>query len=196
MAKYDPEREAHTSWLGPVQPTGLVVSPPALINAPAVLDKNARPAQPALQGVVVRPASVYGDADPVLLDFPRFATEVLGWSPQDLAGAPGGPALSDSLAVALPDYGETLRPSFAAIDGMGNGKVLLLVQVVDRGVNLDKPPTEDARTGWPASPQARLERLLRDTGVSAGLLLNGEELRLVYAPRGESSGHLRFPSAM
>jgi hypothetical protein len=196
MAKYDPEREAHKSWLGLVQPTGLVVSPPALIKAQVVLDKNVLPVQQALQGVVVRPASVYGDADPVLLDFPRFATEVLGWSPQDLAGAPGGPPVSDALAVALPDYGETLRPSFAALDGMGDGKVLLLVQVVDRGVNLDKPPAEDARTGWPASPQARLERLLRDTGVSAGMLLNGEELRLVYAPRGESSGHLGFPIAM
>ncbi len=190
----DPEREAHTSWLGLGQPTGLVVSPPALIKAQVVLDKNVIPVQQALQAVVVRPASVYADADPVLLDFPRFATEVLSWSPQDLAGAPGGPPLSDALAVALPDYGETLRPSYAAVDGMAEGKVLLLVQTVDRGVDLDKPPPE-AGSGWPASPQARLERLLRDTGVSAGLLLNGDELRLVYAPRGESSGHLGFPIA-
>ena len=194
MAKFDPEREAHKSWLGLVQPTGLVVSPPALIKAQVVLDKNVIPVQQALHAVVVRPASVYADADPVLLDFPRFATEVLGWSPQDLAGAPGGPPLPDALAVALPDYGETLRPSYAAVDGMAEGKVLLLVQTVERGVDLDKPPPE-AGSGWPASPQARLERLLRDTGVSAGLLLNGEELRLVYAPRGESSGHLGFPVA-
>src|SRR5205814_9035418 len=103
----------------------------------------------------------------------------------DRAGAPGGPPLADALAVALPDYGETLRPNYAVIDGMAQGKVLLLVQVVGSGLSLDQPPTEDARTGWPASPQARLERLLRDTGVSAGLLLNGTELRLVYAPRGE-----------
>src|SRR4051812_9458305 len=106
MAKFDPEREAHKSWLGLVQPVGLVVSPPALVKAQVVLDRNVIFIQQALQAVVVRPASVYGDADPVLLDFPRFATQVLGWSPQDLAGAPGGPPLADSLAVALPDYGE------------------------------------------------------------------------------------------
>lgn len=199
MAKLDPEREAHKAWLGLVQPVGLVVSAPALIKAQVVLDKNVVPIQQALQAVVVQPVSVFGDADPTLLDFPRFATEVLGWPLADLAGAPGGPPLPDALAVALPDYGETLTPSYAALDTMSAGadaKVVLLVQMVESGLSLDKPPGEDARTkGWPASPQARLERLLRDTGVSAGLLLNGTELRLVYAPRGESSGHMGFPIA-
>ena len=47
MAKYDPEREAHKSWLGLVQPIGLVVSPPALIKAQVVLDKIYAPAQKA-----------------------------------------------------------------------------------------------------------------------------------------------------
>jgi hypothetical protein len=195
MVKFDPEREAHKAWLGLVQPVGLVVSPPALIKAQVVLDQNVIEIQQALLRVVVRPASLGDDAEPALLDFPRFATEVLGWSPGDLAGAPGGAVLSDTLAVTLPDYGETLRPTYAALDGMGAGQVMLLVQVTEDGTSLDKPPIEDARTGWPASPQARLERLLRDTGVAAGLLLNGAELRLVYAPRGESSGHIGFPIA-
>lgn len=195
MAKVDPEREAHKAWLGLVQPVGLVVSPPALVKAQVVLDRNVVPIQDAFRAVVTRPASVYADADPVLLDFPRFATEVLGWSLGDLAGAPGGPPLPDALVVSLPDYGETLRPSYAAIDGMGSGKVLLLVQVLKRGVDLDKPPSDTARTGWHASPQARFERLLRDCHVSAGLLLNGDELRLVYAPSGESSGYMGFPIA-
>jgi hypothetical protein len=197
MSKFDPERESHKAWLGLVQPVGLVVSPPALIKAQVVLDKNVIPLQQALLGVVVQPASVHGDADPVLLDFPRFAFEVLGWAPEDLAGAPGGPRLPDALAVALPDYGETLRPTFAVVDGMAEGKTLLLVQVVGCGLSLDKvpSPTDNAHAGWNASPQARFERLLRDTGVSAGLLLNGAELRLVHAPRGESSGHMGFPVA-
>src|SRR6478736_87652 len=195
MAKFDPEREAHKAWLGLVQPVGLVVSPPALIKAQVVLDKNVIQIQQALLRVVCQPTSVGDDADPVLLDFPRFATEVLGWSLVDLAGASGGPHLPDVLAVALPDYGETLRPTYAALDAMAEGKVLLLVQLAERGINLNKPPSENARTGWQASPQARFERLLRDTGVAAGLLLNGDELRLVYAPRGESSGHIGFPIA-
>jgi hypothetical protein len=45
---------------------------------------------------------------------------------------------------------------------------------------------------WRASAQERFERLLRETGVEAGLLFNGSQLRLVVAPKGESSGHLTF----
>jgi hypothetical protein len=46
--------------------------------------------------------------------------------------------------------------------------------------------------GWRASPQERFERLLRETEVQLGLLFNGSQLRLVVAPKGESSGHLTF----
>ena len=46
--------------------------------------------------------------------------------------------------------------------------------------------------GLDASPHGRLERLLRHTGVPAGLLFNGVAVRLVSAPRGESSGWLDF----
>lgn len=43
-----------------------------------------------------------------------------------------------------------------------------------------------------APPQAKFERLLRETRVPAGLLVNGRQIRMVYAPRGESSGYLTF----
>ena len=43
-----------------------------------------------------------------------------------------------------------------------------------------------------ASPQSRMERLLPQTQVPAGLLFNGRTLRLLSAPRGESSGWLDF----
>ena len=48
------------------------------------------------------------------------------------------------------------------------------------------------RGGLEASPHGRMERLLRHTGVPAGLLFNGVALRLISAPRGESSGWLDF----
>ena len=115
MSKFDPERENHKAWLGLLQPVGLVVAPPALIKAQTVLDKNAVEVQQALLSVVERPASTISERDWELRDFPRFATEVLGWAPDDLAGAPGGPPLPELLEVALPEYGETLRPSFAAM---------------------------------------------------------------------------------
>jgi hypothetical protein len=192
MAKQDSERDTHTAWLGLIQPVGLVVSPPALLQAQVVPDRNVYPLQQALEAVVDRPAG--DDGEPLLLDVPRFFTEVLGWAAADLAGAPGGPALPDALCVPLVDHGETLRPNFVALDGMGDGRALLLVHVLAPRTELDAPPPDTAH-GWVASPQARFERLLRDTGVPAGLLLNGTHLRMVYAPRGESSGHLGFPVA-
>ena len=48
------------------------------------------------------------------------------------------------------------------------------------------------RGGLEASPHGRLERLLRGTHVSAGLLFNGSVIRVISAPRGESSGWMDF----
>lgn len=200
---FDPQREAHKSWLGLVQPVGLVVSAPALCKAQLVLDKHIAPVSQALQAVLVRRSTLRGDGELRLTDFPRFAREVLGWSAADLAGAPDGPPLPDSLCVQLASYQETLRPTYAVYDPMAPGAgtagavPILLVQVVDPGTPLDQvaDDREDHRPGWSASPQARFERLLRGTQVPAGLLLNGDELRLVYAPPSETSGYLGFPIA-
>lgn len=57
-------------------------------------------------------------------------------------------------------------------------------------LGLDQAETE---TGpWRYPPTAKFERLLRHTGVPIGLLFNGAVLRLVYAPAGETTGHLSF----
>ena len=48
---------------------------------------------------------------------------------------------------------------------------------------------------WHAPPQARFERLLRETRVPIGLLCNATQIRLVYAPRGETSGFATFSVA-
>ena len=48
---FDPELQAHKAWLGLVQPVGLVVAPPALIEAQAFLDKSIVPVQQAFQAV-------------------------------------------------------------------------------------------------------------------------------------------------
>src|SRR5205085_12173165 len=101
--------------------------------------------------------------------------------------------ISDELTVALPEYEDRLTPSYALPDPDDPAKWLLLIQQVATGMDLDKTPGPDRdRDGWRASPHARLERLLRETGVPIGILFNGTSLRLTYAPRGESSGHLTF----
>ena len=66
----------------------------------------------------------------------------------------------------------------------------MLIQLEPTGTDLDKPPAEGAT--WNASRHARFERLLRETGIPIGLLCNGEVIRLIYAPQGETSGHITF----
>ena len=197
MAKIDPELRAHRDWLGLLQPVGLVVSPPALIKAQAVPSQNVAELQQQLVSVVENPpeSARGGDDEPAIRELPAFFRTVLGWSADDIAGAPGGPPIPDGIELVLPDYNETLRPTHAVVDSMAGGEPLMLVQALAPGTPLDKTPDDDGRTGWSASPQAKLERLMREVKVTAGLLCNGDALRLIYAPSGESSGHLTFPVA-
>jgi len=195
MAKkrIDPEQLRHREWLGYVQPVGLVVSPPALLKAQAVLDRRrAVDRQQLLNKLVRRPEPVGPEQEvlPYIDNFPRFAEEVLEWLPEDLAGAPGGPDLPDALEVVLPDYGENLRPTYGLVDPDDDERFLMLVKEEPLGKDLDAVP--DSGTGWQASPHARFERLLREREIPVGLLVNGHALRLIYAPRGESSGHVTF----
>ncbi len=69
----------------------------------------------------------------------------------------------------------------------------MLVRVEDGSADLDRPPGDGA--GWIASRHARFERLLRETGVPTGLLCTDECIRLIHAPKGESSGHVTFEFA-
>lgn len=67
----------------------------------------------------------------------------------------------------------------------------MLMQCLPSGTDFDTMHVQDERN-WQATPQARLERLLRETEVPIGLLFHCTHLRLVYAPRGESSGYATF----
>ena len=195
----DPELIAHQEWLGYLQPVGLVVSPPALAAAGAYPNKNIIPDHARFLDLVEQ-VTVEGKDDPqrAILEFPRFATQILGWEPADLLGSPDGDPVPETLEVALPEYNETLRPSYAVPEfdktPDGDRKWLMLIQGVKLGLDLDTTTETDAKDQrWQASPQARFERLLRETQVPIGLLSNGTHLRLVYAPRGETSGNLTFP---
>ena len=124
-------------------------------------------------------------------DFRRFTVDVLGWEITDLVDSPDVLA---ELAVSLPEYGEVLQPTYAVPDD--NNGWLMLVQVINQGINFDECRDAKLRvssTGWHATPQAKFERLLREKEIPIGIICNGIEIRLVYAPRGESSGHLTFP---
>jgi hypothetical protein len=185
MARLDPNVLAHLEWLGFVQPTGLVVSAPALVRAGAVLDRSDIEGQRQLR------ECVEGEP-PGIVDFEAFARGVLGWSfsPRGYAGTADAP-IPPELEVALPEHGETLRPDYAVRERDPSDSQpawQLLVRTVPDGRSFD----ERESGGLDTTVHGRMERLLRETGVPAGLLVNGQSLRLISAPRGESSGYLDF----
>jgi len=216
---YEPAIYAHRTWLGLIQPVGLVVAPPALARAAVLPDTHPLPLQAAFRALLVSPdpaavaattAAHQGELpDLVMPDFPTFAAEFLEWDPDDLVNlndlsAPET-APHANLVHPLPDYQDTLRADYAVIDPFAPEPTaatptdaptppLLLITSHPLGTDFDAPPTalDHKAHGWHASPHARLERLLRETHTPAGLLVSPEAIRLLYAPRGESSGHLTF----
>jgi N-6 DNA Methylase len=184
-ARPDPSIAAHLEWLGFVQPTGLVFSAPALVRGGAILDRRDAAGQRLLSECVdERALGPEREPEPVIDDFEVFAHFVLGWSfsPKGYAGVDGVP-IPDELEVALPEQGEILRPDLAVRerdpqDGVSPWQ--LLIRLLETGEAFD------------AAAHSQMERLLRETGVPAGLLFNGRALRLISAPRGESSGWLDF----
>ena len=185
----DPAILAHQEWLGYVQPTGLVVSIPALVDASAFLNRNYGPDHQRFLSAL--PQNADHEVVPEILDFVQFAKDVLNWDPSLLNGSPDAEPVPADVEVNLENYNETLRPKYALKNLEGERKWLLLVDVFPSGTDLDQPFAPHDRA-WQASPQARFEKLLRQTGVGIGLLVNGREIRLVYAPEKELSGYITF----
>ena len=192
MPKRDPQIDAHLEWIGFVRPTGLVVSAAALVRAGAVLPRDSEGQRRLRACVAERRFRPDGEPEPWLPDFRAFAASVLGWSfsPKGYAGTAESP-IPPELETPLQEGGEVLRPDFAVRerDPRDDGsRWQLLVKVIEPGDDLDRVAGGAGRLE--VSAHGRMERLLRQTGAPAGLLSNGRTLRLVSAPRGESSGWL------
>lgn len=181
MTRIDPALQAHKDWINFVRPIGLVVSPRALIEAQAHIDVRAAMAP---QQVLL---TITNDDHVRLNDFARLTSDLLGWRESDLKS---GQVLED-LSVTLAEMGDTLTPSYAVSDPENPDGWLLLVRETPAGDDLDDDKVNALR-GWSASHQARFERLLRERDVPIGILTNRDVIRVVYAPRGESTGHLTF----
>jgi len=174
--------DSNLEWLGHVQPVGLVV-------ASSVLSENGL--VPAEQTRIDTDEfrALLSEVGPALADPWQLAAEILGWPVSHVAGVPGGPALpEDELRVFVPEAETVLVPDWAIVKPGGGWQ--MLVQRLPMGV---EPDRRGALSGWEATPHQRLERLLRETAVPAGLLLSDDSWRLIYAPRGETSGQITFP---
>ena len=193
MRTHDRERRnavfAHQEWLGFVQPVGLVVAPAVMAGAQVVPDRNVSGRQREFRELLEETADgERGAARWRAPDLRRLFTGWLGWEDSDLADAA---AHRDALEIALPELRAVLSPTWAVpADDDADGEWTMLVRVEADGADLDGSPDDPG--GWNATRHARFERLLRETGVSTGLLCTDERIRLVHAPKGESSGHLTF----
>lgn len=184
--KLDTATDPQLDWLYHVGPVGLVVGPNIL------REEDLTPArQTAVDSGEVANLLNPDPEGPALLDPWAFFAQVLGWEARYVAGAPGGADLAAELSVYIPEHDITLSPDWAVRDlgAQGPQTSQVLVQLFT-GLEADR---KGALAGWEATPHQRFERLLRETGVSIGILLDREHLRLVYAPRGETSGWLSFP---
>ena len=195
---------AHQEWLGFVQPVGLVVAPTVMVDAQVVPDRNISGRQREFRELfdpsddaskvagVAETRATYRVSETPQGSFPhRVFREWLGWDDGDLVDATSN---RETLEVSLPELQVVLAPTWAVpADEDGDAEWAMLVRVEDGSADLDRAPDDGA--GWNATRHARFERLLRETGVPTGLLCTDEQVRLIHAPRGESSGHITFEFA-
>jgi hypothetical protein len=214
MAMDQPLKD-HQSWIGYLQPEGLVVSAAALVDSQASLDLG----QAAGRQIefkqfvewIPNPVVVDQEREPqvyAISSLQRLLLEFLNWPSERIQGLEPSNPVPEVLKIPLRDFGETLEPTFAFLRHVTNDDEpsttepsqeaakpwMLLIQELPVGTRLDIP-VESKLSGWSASPTRRFERLLRETGVPIGLLTNSTHIQLIYAPRGENSGTMTFPVA-
>lgn len=200
----DMDARFHREWLGLAQPIeGLVFAVQVLADAQIAPRVRVELTESLREHIEEHPAG------PALRDVREFFTGFLGYDRPEMLIA--REALPKEISFYAVEGRQEIRPSFAisrepsgAQESSGpNGApsredIFALVWDLsddagsDRAphLSLDKPETETG--SWSYPPTAKFERLLRESEIPIGLLTNRRELRLVFAPKGESSGHLTF----
>jgi len=176
----------HADWLSLVESSGPFLSLPVLLRAfPQGLD----PRDPE-QAKQLRLAYEEWQENPNLAAKQRaWVTHVLTQvllHPKDLLAE--GQTLPPGLTATMAEYGEILRPELALLGPVGSelaAKPQLLISLYPVEQSLDKPA---AGKHWKATPGTRMMELLHATDVPLGLVTNGEEWMLVFAPRGDTTG--------
>jgi len=209
----DAEVRFHQDWLGLIQPSeGLVVSIPVLVDAQCLERQPVALQQTLLELCPPLGSGAGGDGEDgprSIRDLAAFLAEILGLT-ADLFD--NGDALPADLFLHVVEGHQTLRPTLGlrrldllrqASPGEAGGPgeaetpaaqagagYVLLVWDLPEGLALDRPETVTG--SWEYPPAAKFDRLLRHCRVPIGLLTNRRELRLVYAPHGETTGSLTF----
>jgi hypothetical protein len=184
----------HADWLSLVEVSGPFVSLPVLLRAfPHGLD-----ARDPAQAKALREAYEEWTDNPAAPGKQRawllhVSTALLAYPLNQISE---GQSLPVGLEARMPEMGETLRPDFALIGPAGTdsaGQAQLLISGYPAEQALDKPVIGKH---WKATPATRMMELLLGTGVSLGLVTNGEQWMLVYAPRGEVTGYASWYASL
>jgi hypothetical protein len=178
-------RDPDFDWLDMLQPTGLVVGRNLLRELGLIPERQTKVQSAEADAFIEQDTS-----KPALKDPWGFVAKVLGWEARLVDGSADGPALDGALTVPLPEQQTTLAPTWAVREPGNTTRPWQLLVRFETGID---PEKRGALAGWQATAHQRFERLLRETEVFAGLMITDTELRLVYAPRGETSGWLSFP---
>jgi hypothetical protein len=180
----------HAEWIDLLETSGPFLTLPVLKRA---LPQGLDPVEPTIVDELRRAYEEW-EQDPNL--HRQWATWVLtsllGF---DEATLKEGPSIPSTMAVAIPEHDETLRPDVIVCDPSAGDGVhpRLLIQVWARGVALDRP-TGDKK--WSSSPQDRMAELLRGAGVRVGLVTNGERWVLADAPPGGPSAFVSWEAGV
>jgi hypothetical protein len=184
----------HADWLTLVEISGPFVSLPVLLR---VFPQGLDPRDPD-QAKTLRVAYEEWQDNPTAPERQRawllhVLTNLLGY-PADLIAE--GQALPPGLEANVAQMGETLRPDFALVGPKSSetaGQAHLLITVYPVGQPLDHPVVGKH---WKASPSTRMMELLHASNVPLGLVTNGEQWMLVYAPRGDNTGYASWYAAL
>jgi hypothetical protein len=198
----EPAIRDHQEWLGYLQPNGLVVSPQVLFDQQVIVDRaNLAELQRKLLAALAIPPSeeaeprfgpflqpqINGTPDGFAIRFLEWHANHIDWNTLERQN------LHPSATVTIPELSATLSPTAAlrySTPTDPERPYQLLIEEVEPDAPLDD--RYNATHLWETTRSAKFERLLTETGVALGVLSNGKQIRLFYAPRGETAGHLTF----
>lgn len=184
----------HADWLSLVEVSGPFVSLPVMLR---VFAQGLEPRDPA-KAKALRAAYEEWQDNPTAPGKQRawvlhVLSAVLGYPANQITE---GQTLPAGLEAGMPEMGETLRPDFALIgpaDSDTAGQTQLLIASYPPEQKLDRPVIGKH---WKATPATRMMELLHGANVPLGLVTNGEQWMLVYAPRGEITGYASWFGAL
>jgi len=184
----------HAEWLSLIDQSGPFLSIPVLMRAfPQGLDKQDPELKKQLR-LAFDEWQQEQNNPAIQTSWIKFVISQILEFPDDLIKE--GQSLPPGLSATVLEQNEVLRPDLAIINSNStptDGKPHLLIQAYAVGQRL-----ESAIPGkhWKASPATRMMELLHATDIPLGLVTNGEQWMLVFAPRNETTGYASWYASL